>query len=105
MKPAHIVETPLGPMKLNDWANLNGMNERTARYRWEAGERDAMRLVKQGRATFRIHPRMTPQKRKYLLELAKYSMGQEDQGEILCDFFPCPRFYASWIMEELGLAK
>lgn len=48
-------------------------------------------------------PVLTPEKRAELLELAKYSMGQPDQKFMLCDFMPCERSYADWLMEELGL--
>lgn len=107
MKPCRYVVTPNGNrVHLNMWAQMNGVSERTANSRWRLGIRDPMALVSKTRITCteRPNPKLTPEKRAELLELARYSMGMEEQGEMLCDFFPCSRRYAGWLMRELGLA-
>ena len=106
MKPCRYVVTPNGNrVHLNMWARMNGVSERTVNSRWTLGIRDPAALVAKQRITIteRPKPKMTPEKRAELLELAKYSAGMEEQGEMLCDFFPCSRRYAGWLLQELGL--
>ncbi len=109
MKPCRYVVTPNGnKVHLLTWARMNGVGESTVNSRWRLGIRDPIALVSKTRITCtehpRPHPKLTPEKRAELLDLAQYSMGQPEQGEMLCDFFPCPRRYAGWLMRELGLA-
>lgn len=94
-----------------EWARLNGRNETTVYRRWCEGERDIWRLVREPEKSGRRNdldipqgkPELTDEQKKELIKLAKYSEGQKDRGRILCDFVPCQRVYASWLLKELGL--
>lgn len=107
MKPNRYVTLRDGrTIHLTTWAQMNGISERTMNSRWDAGIRDPETLALKHRIGTEDHtkPSLTPEKKKEMIELARYSMGQPDQGEILCDLLPCDRRFSGWLMKELGLA-
>lgn len=97
-------------VSINDWARRNNVPFSMVRNRWYAGIRNPQTLVQPGRVQYKteiqyqFRLKLTPERKKELRELAKYSEGMEEQKYILCDFVPCPHEYADKLMEELGLA-
>jgi hypothetical protein len=99
---------------LQQLSDETGANLSTINHRWERGIRDPAVLGNPGKLWAatpdepppeRTHhpPILTPERRAYLLEMARYSMGQENQKYILCDLLPCDRRHADYLMEALGL--
>ena len=108
-----ILKLPSGErVSLAEWAVRNGVNADMVRSRWyNMGIRDPKELVAEATKRWEwdpsvdeIPPHLTEEQKADLLWLAQFSMGQEDQKYILCDFVPCSHYWADLLMEELGLA-
>lgn len=109
------VKMPDGRMiTLQQLSEETGVCKNTVSSRWDRGIRDPAVLGDPGKLWAvppgeppkeRTHrpPILTPERRAYLLEMARYSMGQEDQKYILCDLLPCDRRHVDFLMEALGL--
>lgn len=110
-RPPIMIDTPQGRMTLREWAERNACNYASVYSRYKRQEiRDPQELVRfqpignPSWGTVNMgKPVLTEEKKRELRELAKYSDGMEDQPGMLCDFVPCARTWAPWLMMELWL--